>query len=572
MRIRLRLPRFAASMSATALSAVLSMGIYAHAQDAGTAVNQGSSTTERILSELRAGKGVDTGGAAAADAATAVGEGDAPAGPPQDGSLAAPAAEPTNQDGVLRDAPANAPADGDLSADGKLVNPADPATPPADDEAAAASARPNARTVETQTDARTVAGRPRPVPEDTGGARVARPIVAAEDAPLQDDVPDETAEPRPVLRPQVLDTDDNPYAPVGYRIGGFRLLPSLTAETLYSDNVRQSPLREGDVALVLRPSATLESQWSRHFIGLDLRGSTTSYARLPSEDSKQLTASLRGRLDVTERANLEGEAAYDFGQLSRSDPLVPTGAAQRPSTITRTAGGAYNQRVNRVSLRLHGTVADTAQSDAGTGGQLYRDANLDFRTGYELSPALTIFGTARSFARRYANTSGTDATGSELRLGIETDHSAKLSGTFSLGGASITSANAGGSEVTGFVADSSVVWLPSALTALTFAASADLELTGTPGATALRNSRVSLDLRHQFRRWLTMLIGISEAKRTYAGLDLTETQFTGTAGFEYNLNREWALLANYQRTNFSTNAVDRSYTEDQVTVGVRLQK
>ena len=576
VRIRSISLRKAALGAAVSALAVLAHEQPAAAQDA-TAINGASPDTERILNELRSGTAqpaTEGGADATADAPSDAGDGQPAPALRTDGSLAEPpAANPVTQDGLLRDQQAQQPVDGDLGADGRAAAPSDPLTDQVEAATPTAVAPPpaNARVIDGETDARATAGRVRPVAEeDTAVARLPAPPpddTAPEDANNLDAVPP------PALRAQVTDIDSDPYGAVGIRTGGFLLLPTLTADTLYSDNVRQSASnRQSDMALVLRPGASLQSQWSRHSLSLDLRGAATSFAEVHAADTKALNATMRGRLDVTGRSSLEAEAAYDFNTLPSSDPTVPVGAALLPTAQTESAGLAYNQRFDRLSLRLHGATAETVQSDSGSGGQDYRDNGLDLRAAYEYSPRLTLFSTAKTFVRNYADSSGIDAAGNDVRIGVETDRSAKLSATASLGGAGITARDGAAAGASGVVADASVTWLPSALTTWTLAASSDLQLTNTTGAVALRNSQASLDLRHQFRRWFALMAGVSGASRDYSGIDLHENQLTEHVGFEYDFNREWALLGDYSRTGFTSSTPDRSYTEDQVKLGVRLQR
>ena len=589
--MRIRPPSFRAVAFSAAVATIVLLAIEtpsaaqdAAAADASGAVNQGSATTERILSELRAGND----GANASDSSPETAAGDDAAGPVgqtqpgalsaklrTDGSLAEPAVDSTTQDGLLRDQQTAVPADGDLSADGKIVAPTDALADQTDAGASGAAAPANARVIDGETDARTAAGRPRPVAEDGAGAIAPAPAPVA---PIDDTTPEDAssldvAADQPVLRRAVVDVEADPYAAVGYRVGGFLVLPTITADTLFSDNVLQSSSdRQSDVAVVLRPGLSLQSQWSRHSLSLDLRGVTTTYANLHSQDGNELHANLRGRLDLTSRSSLEAEAGFDYSLVSRSDPSLAAGAVLRPITRTDSLGLAYNQTFDRLTLRLHGATAETVQGVSGNGAEQYIDSGLDFRAGYELSPKLTVFGAAKAFDRNYANASGIDATGDDVRVGVETDRSAKLSATASIGGANIGAASGNSAGDSGAVADASVTWLPSALTTVNFAALTDLELTDAAGSAAMRNSQVSLEIKHQFRRWLALLAGISEAKRAYAGIGLTELQRTSHIGFEYDFTREWALLGNYQRTDLSSSDASRAYSEDQVTLGVRLQR
>jgi hypothetical protein len=571
------------------------------------AVNQASPVTEKILKELRASQPdgdttpapvptAETGPGTAAEPGPAtpilLPTPDLPVPPAQDGSMAepvtdGPAAVAPNTDGQLGAEQNAAPVDGDMAADGKLVSqPAEASKDPLAD-APTVAARPEAQPVRMRPaaaprrTARAVAGRSRRVADDD--APPPRRIRAAappspSDAAVSDVAPDADAGPgddaAPTLRPQIIaEDDDNPYAPVGYRIGSFKLMPSITAETVFSDNARQSrdnPQR--DVSLVLRPAMTLESDWSRHFVSVDLRGMSSRHAQLSDENNNELNAAVSGRLDLREGTSLEGEAAYDLGRIAHSSPNLAEGAALRPSTSTATLGAAINHQVNRVGLRLHGSVADNDQGDSGSGKIAFRDTTVDARVAYELSPSFALVGTGKRLNRSYSDNSGTDAVANEARIGVETDPSALFSGVFSAGYARVTSSRPGSDGVNGFVGNANVIWLPSALTSLTFAASSDLGVTDATGATAVRTNKIGLDLTHDFRRWLSLTAGISETRRIYSGLELTEMERTGHIGLEYDLNRTVAITGDVKRTMLLSTDATKGYAENQVMVGLRLQK
>lgn len=585
----------------------------------------GSPVTDQILKELRKGKpGGDTTppagsqapgmGAAPADPAAPAAPGlpAPPTAPGTDGSLADPVPDVSVPDGQLKDQPPAAPiplpSDGDLAAEGKQG----PAAPPADlptaipepitPQTAPASSppafpvrtRPKTTSVSApmeQRDARSVAGRKRkvaadappprrpkirksPVPDDAGTDIVIQDVsqeAYPEDSPAARD--ETSIRSAPDLRRDIVELDESPYTANGIRLGGFVLKPTVSAETVFTNNVlRTATDPKRDVSLQLRPGVTLESAWSRHFVSVDVHGLVSRHNHAKSEDEKQLNASAFGRLDVTDRTTLEAEVGYDFGQVARSNPTLPVGTALRPSTHTAMVGGAIEQRFNRLDLRLHGSAADTHQGDAGEGGSHYRDTQVDGRVGYELSPRLTVFGTAKRINRRFADASGTDSSGNDLRLGIESDHSEKLSLSATIGGAKVTSVDDALPEASGFVADANIIWLPSALSTLAFNASTDLGLTDVSGASAVRTQKISIDMRHELRRWLALTAGFQQIKRSYEGLALEESERTGRAGVEYSLNRNWAVTGNYQHTNFDSTTKARSYDEDQVTVGLRLQK
>ena len=107
---------------------------------------------------------------------------------------------------------------------------------------------------------------------------------------------------------------------------------------------------------------------------------------------------------------------------------------------------------------------------------------------------------------------------------------------------------------------------------MTFEASSDLGVTDALGATAIRTNKVSLDLKHDIRRWLTVLAGLSETHRSYPGLTLVEDERAGHLGLEYDLSRSVVLTGDLKRLTLASTDSAKGYAEDQVLVGVRLQK
>ena len=130
----------------------------------------------------------------------------------------------------------------------------------------------------------------------------------------------------------------------------------------------------------------------------------------------------------------------------------------------------------------------------------------------------------------------------------------------------------GRAQASGLVAELNATWLPSLLTTVSLVADADLDVTDEVGAVAVRTRKASVEVKHQLRRWVTLLAGVSLESLDYVGAGLTEDKRNAHLGVEYDFNREWALLADYRRTDVISNDASRSYAEDLVTLGVRLQR
>ena len=68
----------------------------------------------------------------------------------------------------------------------------------------------------------------------------------------------------PPLPPRRI-AEDDPYAPLGWRIGNLKAFFALETGANFTDNVQQSETdRKSDIGLLLAPKFNIESDWSRH--------------------------------------------------------------------------------------------------------------------------------------------------------------------------------------------------------------------------------------------------------------------------------------------------------------------
>ncbi len=161
----------------------------------------------------------------------------------------------------------------------------------------------------------------------------------------------------------------DPYAQQGIDLGAFRLLPSLEISAVAASNPgRQTDNPDGDVALKLKPTLRLESDWSRH--SLTGTASVDAERFADNEDLKSSNAELSAalRLDVyhTTRADIDG--SY---------------------TLTSTGGGSSGVPLTAIGKRLDSVVR------AGSGvthdfGGIDGTLRLDLRTAVSVTLSLQV--------------------------------------------------------------------------------------------------------------------------------------------------------------------------------------
>ena len=131
--------------------------------------------------------------------------------------------------------------------------------------------------------------------------------------------------------------DEDPFAPLGIRVGSFLLFPELNTESVYSDNIFLSSTNpQSDWALEITPRLTVRSDWSRHSLIGTISAVRSYYERFESENEETFSAALTGQIDVRRNTNLVMQAGYSQNLGDRSDTDFPSDSSQRSKERNQT--------------------------------------------------------------------------------------------------------------------------------------------------------------------------------------------------------------------------------------------
>jgi len=193
--------------------------------------------------------------------------------------------------------------------------------------------------------------------------------------------------------------EEDPFEQVGMRAGAFLLRPAIETFGGYDSNPGR--VRGGKGSAFIAPGGELQvrSDWVRHEVVADIRGSYTAYQATPELDTPNLAARLAGRIDVSERTRALLEGRYSLAGANPGLPGLPAGLAELPivQTVGATAGAV--RRFNRLELALKGTFDRTEWDDSKlTDGSIIRNKDRDYnqygvqtRASYELTPGVKPF-------------------------------------------------------------------------------------------------------------------------------------------------------------------------------------
>ncbi|WP_224405625.1 outer membrane beta-barrel protein [Afifella sp. IM 167] len=377
--------------------------------------------------------------------------------------------------------------------------------------------------------------------------------------------------------------EEDPFAAPGIRVGTFILRPTIDTGVIVSDNPDGDTKKNWETGALVEPTLNLTSDWSRHEVSLDLRG-TASFYPDDTFDDREATARFRGRLDITRDTDLTAEAGYAYALESFTDPETPAAAVERPARQTFDASLTGTHRMNRLGLSLGGKAEREIYEDFNTasGGTISQedrnrtDISATARASYQLSGALEPFAQARlgtiaydqsvdSAGYRRASTYG------ELSGGLIFDLSPKLQGEVSAGWRHQEYDDARLKSLDAPVLAAALMWSPRRLTELRLDLATTADGTTIPGASGSVTYSADLTAERQLGYRLTAEAGLGLDYRDYIGTDLQETTWSAFGGLAYNLNRYAALVGRYTYERVETDPGDRRDTNT-FTVRLRLKR
>jgi len=256
-----------------------------------------------------------------------------------------------------------------------------------------------------------------------------------------------------------LKTDDDPFGAVGDYAGSFLIKSAVELRGGYDTNPGRLPVPIGDPLWVVAPEFLAVSDWERHALVADLRGSFTGYGHsLPPIVDGAISAAptdinrpdflghVDGRLDVTEDTRITSQLRLRVATDNPGSPNIQAGLARYPDYATFGTTVGIDQRFNRLDIAAGATFDRTVyQNSLLTDGTISSNADRAYnqyggvgRVSYELTPAVKPFveveGDSR-FHDQLIDNSGyaRNSNGGYARAGTSFELSRLLIGEISIG-------------------------------------------------------------------------------------------------------------------------------------------
>lgn len=380
---------------------------------------------------------------------------------------------------------------------------------------------------------------------------------------------------------------EDPYAPLGVRAGAFTLFPAVELIGGYDSNPVHAADGKGAKLYTVAPELQLQSNWSRHELKADLRGSYTGYSpdASPTLSRPFFDGKVDGRIDVSKdtRVNLDGRALVSTD--NPGSPNLQAGLAKLPVFTTFGGGGGIAHSFNRFELAIKGNAErtvyqDSTLTDGGTASNADRQYNQyggALRGSYELMPGVKPFVEAGADTRVHdldTDISGYQRNSKGLtgKVGSTFELTRQLTGEVSVGYVRRNYEDARLEQINGLIGDASLLWTANALTTVKLTGKSTVGESTVPGVSGVLNRDVGLQVDHAFRRWLIGSVKLGLGLDDYVGLSREDKRYSAGVGLTYKVNRSVQIKGEFRKDWLRSNVTGNDYTASVFLLGLRLQR
>ena len=394
-----------------------------------------------------------------------------------------------------------------------------------------------------------------------------------------------------------LRIDDDPFGAVGDYAGSFLIKSAVELGGGYDTNPGRTFVPRGSPFYVVAPEFLAVSDWERHAVVADLRGSFTGYGNTfpppaggtissaPTDvDRPDFTGHVDGRLDVTRDTRLLGEVRLRVSTDNPGSPNIQAGLARYP--IYTTLGGTFgvDQNFNRLQVSAGGTVDRTVyQFSKLTDGTSTSNDDRNFdqyggvgRVSYDMLPGVKPFAEIEGDSRVHdvkfdRNGFQRDSGGGYAKAGTSFEFSRLLTREISVGYAARDYIDTRLNRLEGLLVASSLVWTATPLTTAKFYSNTSIDETTLPGTSGVLTHTYTVEVDHDFRRWLTAIGKFTYGTLDYQGDVRRDKIYSASGDLIYKLNRNLWLKGTLRRDILDSNILGSSSASTVVMLGVRLQ-
>jgi len=375
---------------------------------------------------------------------------------------------------------------------------------------------------------------------------------------------------------------------LGVRAGGLFIYPRLGLQEFYNDNIFATDSNETDDFITLvSPRVDVTSDWTKHAFDLYAKAAIGRYADQAEEDFEDFSVGTKGRLDITQRANLRAGVSYDRLHEGRGSPddVRRRGGSPAVEPTLFDVGSVfltYQQWLGRFLLESGGEVDrltyDNVRRENGV--PIINDdrdraiyaGNL--KMGYEFMPGYTAFARGEVDYRRYddlccdADLVDRDSEGYLIEVGTDFDVTAVLFGDVAIGYRSQDYDDPGFDTIGDVAGRASLTWNPTGLTTVSAAITrGEVIETTLSGSAAIFETAGRVTVDHELLRNLLLQAAVSVGDDDYQAIDRSDTYVRAGFGAKYLMNRYIQLDLSYDYLSRGSNVQGGGFTNNTIFLG-----
>ena len=394
-----------------------------------------------------------------------------------------------------------------------------------------------------------------------------------------------------------LKVDDDPFGAVGDYAGSFLIKSAVELSGGYDTNPRRTQIAKGSPFYVVAPEFLAVSDWDRHALVADLRGSFTGYGNnfppptdgtispAPVDVSRpDFTGHVDGRLDVTHDFRLLAQTRLRVATDNPGSPNIQAGLARYPVYATFGGTFGFDQNFNRLQISGGATVDRTTYTDSKlTDGTSTSNDDRNFnqfggvgRVSYDLTPGVKPFVEAQADSRVHdqkldRNGYARDSTGGYVKAGTSFEFSRLLTGEIAVGYAARDYVDTRLNRLEGLLTTASLTWTATPLTTAKFYSDTTISETTLSGTSGVLTHIYTVEVDHDYRRWLTAIGKFTWGTLDYQGDNRKDKIYTVSGDLIYKLNRNLWVKGTLRRDWLDSNLPGNSTASTVVMLGARLQ-
>jgi hypothetical protein len=394
-----------------------------------------------------------------------------------------------------------------------------------------------------------------------------------------------------------LRIDDDPFGAVGDYAGSFLVKSAVEVSGGYDTNPGRTFKSNGLPFWVVAPEFLAVSDWERHALVADLRGSFTGYGgSLPQKldgqinpaptnvDRPDFTGHVDGRLDVTQDFDLTAQARLRVATDNPGSPNIQAGLAKYPVYASFGGTFGFDQRFNRLQVSAGGTVDRTVyQNSVLTDGETSSNDDRAFnqyggvgRVSYELKPGLKPFVEVEGDTRQHdlpfdRNGFQRDSNGGYIKGGSSFEFTRLLTGEAAVGWSERSYVDPRLNRLQGLLTTASLIWSASPLTTVKFNSDTQLGETTLPNTSGVLVHTYAIEVDHDFRRWLTGIGKFTYGTYEYQGDNRSDKTYSIEGDLIYKMTRNLWVKGTLRHDILDSNVPLAGSSATVVMLGVRLQ-